>query len=163
MPLLREICAALGTCSHGDSEHAELLAMCEVHCTVLATCHDVTLNSALFLFEDFSKAEALACAASHGLTCSGTVASVKVAVYKHVFEGACTVMLNDFSACHDVWDSLLLPHGVGVDDFQICLLSVVVPHASQHFLVHLLESKNLLYDGCVSFAKDPSAACTSSH
>jgi hypothetical protein len=161
LSLFREICAGLGIRSHGDGERQALLVVCEAWCAVLATCPDTTLHSALFHLEMFSKSEALACAASHGLTCSGTVASVKMAVYEHVFEGACTAAEPDFSACHAVQDSLSLPRGASVDDFQIRLLSVVVPCAPRCFLTRLLESKKLPYKATmnVSSAKDPSSVC----
>lgn len=152
LTLLHEICAALGICSHGDGKCAFLLTALEACCAVLTTCGDVNLYSALFGLEDFWKADALACAASHGLSCSRMVASIKMAVYKHIFEGACSTLSEEFSSCRDVQESLLLPCGSGIDGFQISLLTTVVPCASQWFLVCLLDSKKLPYDATMSMS-----------
>lgn len=150
--LLREICVALGIRASGSSERHHLLTALEARHAALSIRPSHSLHSVLFGVAELFKPQVLACAAAHGLTCAGTVSEIQAVIYEHMFQGECASTGDTYAGCHDVQDTLAVPVGVGVDDFQIRLLSVVIPRASRRFLIRLLDSRGLSYDITMSIS-----------
>ncbi|KAF8222006.1 hypothetical protein L208DRAFT_1414078 [Tricholoma matsutake] len=144
--LLCEICIALGIHASRSSECHYLLTALEACHAALSTWPSHSLHSVLFGVAELSKPQVLACTAAHSLTCAGTVSKIQAVVYEHMFEGECASTGDTYAGCHDVQDTLAVPVGAGIDNFQIHLLSVVIPCASWRFLIPLLDSRQLSYD-----------------
>ncbi|KAF8225898.1 hypothetical protein L208DRAFT_1380472 [Tricholoma matsutake] len=149
LPLLREICNALGLHMAGRDERDFLLSGLEVQSILAANTAGMSCTSSFLGLNIMRKPALLALAASHGISCAGSVDDLRGILWQHFIKGECAFLPDLQAACQDIQTEYTIDPG-DADTMQAQLLSAVGPKASQVLLLKLLNVYEVAHDPAMS-------------